>query len=267
MMSKYYQSKSVAQETSLLKRIAEGDKLAFWELWSQYKDSLYNYCLRQMNNNAVDAQEALSISMLKAWDKLPNHAHKITNIKGWLIRLTQNVSIDFYRKRNRTLTSTDNLDFLSCFSPNYSSYFLDSPEKLLMREELKNILYQEIQKLDDSLKIPLIMRFIENKSYSEIANQLQLSQTNIRKRIQKVRRILIEKIKPYLQGCNNLKGWEKLNDNYQELLHLELDELLTTQPQILPIKEPNLEEIFYHLYTSHLETLASPVFIEELAYV
>ena len=57
-------------EQLLLKRISNGDKSAFWQLWDKHTEYLYYKCLKLMNDNIDDAHEALSYSMLRAWEKL-----------------------------------------------------------------------------------------------------------------------------------------------------------------------------------------------------
>jgi RNA polymerase sigma-70 factor (ECF subfamily) len=48
----------------------------FWQLWQQNQTYLYRCCLKWMNGNRIDAEEALSQAMFKAWEKLPDHAEK-----------------------------------------------------------------------------------------------------------------------------------------------------------------------------------------------
>jgi DNA-directed RNA polymerase specialized sigma24 family protein len=70
----------------LLENLSKGDSNAFWELWVPRQDYLYRCCLNWMDKNETDAQDALSRTMLKAWDKLPLHAANIINLKAWLTR-------------------------------------------------------------------------------------------------------------------------------------------------------------------------------------
>lgn len=87
-------------EQSVLKSISQGNHDAFWELWLLHQDYLYHRCLSWMKGNHLEAQDVLSQASLKAYEKLPNHAAKITNIKAWLITFTYNLCIDAYRKKN-----------------------------------------------------------------------------------------------------------------------------------------------------------------------
>src|ERR1700730_3320214 len=85
----------------LLQQLANGDNSAFWELWLRHKDCLFRICLQFMGNSQQDAEDILSDIMLKAFEKLPEYAHGIRNLKPWLARFARNYCIDVHRKRQR----------------------------------------------------------------------------------------------------------------------------------------------------------------------
>lgn len=89
------------EEKLLLERFSSGEMSAFWQLWQQHQDYLYSRCLGWMGNNYYDAEDALSLASLKAWNKLPEYAGKITNLRGWFTRLTHNLCVDIHRERYR----------------------------------------------------------------------------------------------------------------------------------------------------------------------
>ncbi|MGK7956437.1 MAG: RNA polymerase sigma factor [Crocosphaera sp.] len=257
----------MTKDQNLLRRIEKGEINCFWDLWNNHQKYLYHYCLRQMNNNVIDAQEILSISMLKAWEKLPKYAAKITNTRGWLTRLVQNVCIDYYRQNNRTFINSDHLETVSNFEGSYALNPKNSPDKFIMGDELKKVISQEIMNLKQPLKIPLVMRFIFNKSYEEIAKTLNISEVNVRKRIQQARSIIKKSLKSYLMGSNHLESLVNIEEKFDIFSQFQLDDFLKINHQFLPTIESNFEESFYQLHTTHLETLPSPLLMEEIAYV
>jgi RNA polymerase sigma factor (sigma-70 family) len=68
---------------------AEDIGKAFWQHWQQYRDSLYRCCIKWMNGNPTDAEDALSRAMLKAWEKVQKYAGEIANFKAWVTTLTR----------------------------------------------------------------------------------------------------------------------------------------------------------------------------------
>ncbi|GBF82089.1 RNA polymerase sigma factor [Aphanothece sacrum] len=263
----FHVDQETLRQQILLDRIYQGDQSAFWELWNKHKDYLYAYCLRQMKHNTADAQDVLSISLLKAWEKLPKYASHITNIKGWLIRLIHNICIDLYRQKNRKFSTLENGKLIAIIDSNFLGYIFDSPDIIMMREELMIVIHQGIDSLPNNLKLPFILRFIEDKSYEQISQEMNITQPNVRKRIQQARAILKKNLNPYVMGGNYLDCFAKPESNLPSFNDLNRDHFISvTDHSPLIIKE-DLEELFYCLYAAHLEISPSPLRREELTYV
>lgn len=189
-------------EQLLLERISYGDKFAFWQLWNRHKDYLYYQCLKKMGNNIDDAQEALSYSMLRAWEKLPKYALQIKNVRAWLTRLSGNLCIDLHRSNRKTLNVPEEIDFI-CSTDRVGISRVATPEANLLHNELSFVLVELIDKLPNQLKAPFILRFCEQLSYSDISQQLNISEVAIRKRIQSARVLLRRKLSQYFAGSSH----------------------------------------------------------------
>lgn len=87
---------SQAVSSSSQRNCCDEFRAAFWRQWEQYRDELYRCCLKWMNGNRIDAEDALSCAMLKAWEKAQKYVGEIANFKAWLIRLTYNLCIDIH---------------------------------------------------------------------------------------------------------------------------------------------------------------------------
>jgi RNA polymerase sigma factor (sigma-70 family) len=179
-------------EKELLGNIAKGEDQAFWELWPQYRDYIYRVCLRQMRGNAADAEDALSEIMLKALRKLPEHAPKVTNFKGWLARLATNHCIDIHRSRSRRETQEIGPDeFSQSGMPEPAADFY-LPETSPDRTDER----LAIHGLTAALSEAFIARFAKEKSYSEIAQLLNISAACARKRVQRALEIIRRQLPP-----------------------------------------------------------------------
>ncbi|NER28400.1 MAG: sigma-70 family RNA polymerase sigma factor [Symploca sp. SIO1C4] len=250
MASTNIETKNSTEEV-LLKQIHKGNNSAFWSLWNRHQEYLYNLCFKWMNNNSVDAQEALSSAMIRAWEKLPEHAFKLTNTRGWLTRLTYNVCIDIHRKKEYSLSVVENLESITQESS------IDSPEMTIMYNELRIVLYHLIKNLPDNLKNPVILRFIQEKTYREISEMINLSEENVRKRIQQGRLLLKQSILQYLAGSKNFSPLAQLEneDNNFYLGSLQLEQSVNSKNNSSKNKEQDLEILIYRLSATHLETL------------
>ncbi|WP_228056957.1 RNA polymerase sigma factor [Tychonema sp. LEGE 07203] len=176
---------------------------AFWQLWQQNRDYLYRCCLRWMGGNPVDAEEVLSRAMLKALDKLPDYAEKITNLRAWLTRLTHNLCIDIHRERRRKAMQMEDIEEIAATGNSAFISGLDSPQEALLHHELGKYIRRAIDTLPSRLRNPFILRYWHQIAYQDIAQQLALSLNNVYKRIQQAREILQKRLSRYLSGLDD----------------------------------------------------------------
>jgi RNA polymerase sigma factor (sigma-70 family) len=176
---------------------------AFWQLWEQNRDYLYRCCVKWMGGNPTDAEEVLSRAMLKAWDKLPNHAEKITNLRAWLLRLTHNLCIDIQRERRRKAMQIEDIEEVAATGNSAVISGLDSPEEALLHHELGQYIRRAIDSLPSRLRNPFILRYCHQIAYQDIAQKLALSLNNVYKRIQQAREILQKRLSRYLSGLDD----------------------------------------------------------------
>ena len=179
-----------ADEQALLQRLAQGDQLAFWAIWTPYRKDLFAYCLRWMGGNREEAEDALSSACLKAWEHLPAHAQDIVNVKAWLFRLLRNHCIDIRRALKRHEHVRQKMHTLPNTRPAWQSCACDSPEDVVSRQELLQDVRYAIDDLPLGLHATTELRLVRDLSYREIATQLNLSTENARKRAQQARSIL-----------------------------------------------------------------------------
>lgn len=178
-------------EQMFLVALGDGDQSAFWPLWEMHSSSLYRICLREMNSNRADAEDALAQAMMKALNKLPIFARQITNPKAWLIRLTSNHCKDIHRGRGRCQKIAGRLkriDEVFHVSDMYECPTVS--KKGLSRCELEDDPQFTMNHLPGRLREVFMLRFLREMSYKDIATRLVLTQVNVRKRIQQARAIL-----------------------------------------------------------------------------
>lgn len=183
----------------LLDRLAQGDRSAFWLIWERHKSYLHRLCARQMNNNPADTEDALSRAMILAWEKLPIHAAKITNLKAWLARLTRNLCIDIHKERQRWNRFSDGGDdvesvALERFMPGYAQ-----PESGCLDDELLELFHDAAEGLPERLRDAFILRCWEDEPYTDIAGQLRITNANVRKRVQQARVLMGDSMGRYLE--------------------------------------------------------------------
>ena len=178
-----------AADEELMARLGDGDSSALWELWESHRAPLRRLCRRWMGGRAEDADDALSTAMLKTWELLPLQTREVANVRGWLIRLTYNVCMDFHREHQRRARLSLELGEPGppCGEAPAGPH---SPEEVLLRRELGSRVRQAIHGLPAPLREPVLLRFFGEMPHRDIADQLNLSSDNVRKRLQYARDIL-----------------------------------------------------------------------------
>lgn len=184
----------------LLIRLAQGDSAATWTLWQLYQPHLFDLCLQRMGGNHTEAEDVLSQAMMKVWDRLPDYAGKITDLRAWLTRLVHNLCLDIYRERQRRTKTVQSLDEMAVANEAALAQVLESPEEAVLRRELYLYIQHVINDLPLRQRDAAILRFVHAMPYAEIAKHLALSPENLRKCIKEARLILCARLNNYLSG-------------------------------------------------------------------
>lgn len=244
-----------SEEQSLLIQLIEGDRNAFWAIWNRYQDYLFSRCRAWMGGNYFDAEEALSLTALKAWQKLPDHASNITNLKGWLNRLAHNLCIDLHRKRKQQALGIENIEEIQDSIQSiedFTSSDCNNPEVNLLKKEFKIYLRYCIEKLPFRLREPLKLRYYQGLSCIEIGEVLSIKQNTVSKRLQEAKSCLRKLLCEYSSGLSQARIDEG-----------NLQELEQNKSKISTQLDSIVEEISYGVTISCLETLP-PVWFSSL---
>ncbi len=122
---------STSAELLLLKKLSQGDRQVFWQLWSPYEDCLQKKCLIWMNGNVEDAEDAFSQITLKAWEQLFIHADRVTHLQAWLMRFTYNFCMDIHRAKNRQAIALESIEKFAEANINVDLLELSAPDNEL----------------------------------------------------------------------------------------------------------------------------------------
>lgn len=143
----------------------------------------------------MDAEDALSESMLKAWQKIGNNPESVFKFKSWLYKLTYHVCVDMQRKNNRRKNKIVSLDRVD---ESKNLFLIQEDANLSLEEEEKRkIIEGEIQHLPDRIRETFILHYYGDLSYQEIAEKQSISYANVRKRVSDGRSMLTGELTPY----------------------------------------------------------------------
>ena len=168
-------------EILLISRARTGDREAFSALVEQYRDNVYRLAYR-MCGNEYDADEAAQEAFVAAWRALPNFRGD-AKFSTWLYRLTTNAAIDVMRREKRRQTIGDG-EMIEVADES------DSPQETVERTEQQEAVQKALATLSDEYREVLLLRYMEELDYAEIAEVLKLPSGTVKSRINRAKAAL-----------------------------------------------------------------------------
>lgn len=153
--------------------------------------------------DSASAEDAVQKAFTKVHIKLADFKGR-SSVKTWIHRILVNESFMIIRKRGQLKeTSIDGL--LPQFDTNgcrieTSSVTLDTPETILSRKETRTLVDQKIASLPTTYRSVLVLRDIEGLSTAEVADCLDITETNVKVRLHRARAALKSLLDPFFQS-------------------------------------------------------------------
>jgi len=148
-------------------------------------DSVYGYVYSKIR--IEDEAEDITIeTFTKVFAKLKLYNSDF-DFKTWIISIAHNTMIDHIRKSPVLQLSLDDENYNIDVQEE-----LPSPEETLIQKQDSDAFREIIQKLKPEYKRIIELRFLEDKTYKEIAEELDLSMANVKVRLLRARQILQE---------------------------------------------------------------------------
>ena len=186
-------------EKRLIEQVLRGNQEAFGSLVEIYEKQVYNICLR-MCGNPEDAKDLAQEAFVKAWRGLQFYKSEAA-FSTWLYRLTSNVCIDFLRQQKRRPTTSltiqqEDEDDVEFDVPDVQPL----PEEQVLHHEVRQEIAAAMEQLEPEFRMILTLRVIEEQSYDEIAEIMDLKIGTVKSRLARAR-LKLKKI--LLQNGNN----------------------------------------------------------------
>ena len=153
-------------------------------------DSLYRAALR-LTRVPADAEDLVQETYLKAFRAAASFEPG-TNLRAWLFTILHNTARNRARDRARDMVAVDSdaVDQAADFAP--ATGQPETPETLLLRDTLAPELQAAIDALPEAFRQAVWLRDVEEFSYAEIAEMLQIPIGTVMSRISRGRRALYE---------------------------------------------------------------------------
>ena len=165
-----------------------GDQVAFTYLLDKYWNEVYGFML-QRTENETDAEDIAIETFSKAFDKIATYNSEY-QFNTWLIAIAKNVHIDMLRKKKSTLfvEITDEEDQQAY---NIADSSPSAEDELITEQNLSRLL-QFIKELKPHYQEVIQLRYFQELSYQEIAEQLNEPLSNVKIKLLRAKKLLAE---------------------------------------------------------------------------
>lgn len=166
----------------------EGDQDAFAEIVYTFQDAVYNLCYRLLGER-TEAEDAAQEAFLRAYSNMARYDHG-RSFKTWILTIASNHCIDRLRKRR--------MQFLSIDEPLPAGMALSSdepqPEQATVLHERSERIQALLDELTPDYRTAVVLRYWYDYSYAEIADMMETTESAIKSRLFRARKLLAEKI-------------------------------------------------------------------------
>jgi RNA polymerase sigma-70 factor (ECF subfamily) len=184
-------SERAKEDLQLVKlAVKKKDQRAFKKLLARYKDSIY-FMVLKMVHDPSDAEDIMIESFGKAFNKLHSYDTKYA-FSTWLFKIATNNCIDFIRKKKLQTTSLDEPVENDKGDDLYIDFKAESlnPEEKFIKNQRAVSVRGMIEKLDDKYKYLIKLRYYEEYSYEEIADELNIPLGTVKAQLFRAKELL-----------------------------------------------------------------------------
>lgn len=174
----------VISDREVIVRILQGEKELYAIIVRRYNQRLYRVAMSMLNDDS-DVEDAMQVAYIHGYEGLKTFGFR-AGFGTWLTRILINECLLRIRRRSRSISMNDqNMENLMIkkTAPDVSA------DKLL-NGELKAILNGAILSLPQAYRTVFILREVENMSVAETQQCLNISEANVKVRLNRAKAML-----------------------------------------------------------------------------
>jgi len=186
----------VDEDQLLINRALEGERAAFGELALRYQDRLFSSMIG-VTGSAEEAEDVVQDALVRAFLKLDSFQQN-SQFFTWLYRIAFNVALSRHRRRRSRISIDQNREATGVEPVDDG----ETPFEPMLRRERVEMVQRALSQLTDQHRAILILREMDECSYEEIAEILDISIGTVRSRISRAR----GQLKLALETLQNAEG-------------------------------------------------------------
>ena len=201
------------EEAAIVAELKAGSEAAYVWLIGAFQQPVYGLVYRIVNDSA-DAADTTQEVFLKVFRGM-KHFNGESSLKTWIYRIALHEAANrkrwWFRHKARE-TSIEPAESESGIGPGEGAIQAaltdhgDSPFDSVAHHEVQHRVEEELHKLAEPYRTTLILRDLEDMSYEEIAEVLEISLGTVKSRLTRGREALRQRLTPYVREVGNELG-------------------------------------------------------------
>jgi RNA polymerase sigma-70 factor (ECF subfamily) len=181
-------------DVALVRRAREGEYAAFEQLFERHRSLVYRFAY-QMTGRRDDAEDMVQEAFVRAYQNLHRYRDE-AKFTTWLLRIVSNLCTDQARMSHRRTNleqqeAAGALDWMTIGG-------VDDPVENLESDRRKAVLRRALNALPPHHRSVIVLRDIEEREYTDIAQVLGCTMGGAKLRVLRARRALKERMAPLL---------------------------------------------------------------------
>ena len=181
------------RDSLLVQNAVAGDQKAYSELMSLYWSSIEKKLSLKLVSKE-DIEDLTIATFSKAFDKLDSYDDSFA-FSTWLQTIASNTLIDFFRKKDqKTISIDEQKEDKDSNNIDVVDNSLD-PENHLIRKQKNKHITGVVHRLKPHYRELIILRYLDEMSYAEIANKLNMPLGSVKAKLFRARDLLMQILK------------------------------------------------------------------------
>ena len=176
------------QERAWIEQALRGDRAAFGQLIRAYERPVYNLAYRMLGDVA-EAEDAAQETFLRAYTKLATYQPE-RKFVNWLLSIASHHCIDRLRRKGRA----PQLSLDGPLPPQWLTSDVPLPDQVVTKKQQREQVRQSLGALPPTYRAAIVLRYWYNMSYREIAGVMDTTESAIKSRLHRARRMLAQQL-------------------------------------------------------------------------
>ena len=181
-------------DNRLIQQVLKGDRSAFQQLVERYQNYVFSIALKIVRTRE-EAEEVAQDVFLKVFQQLSTFEEK-SRFSTWLYTIAYRTAIDYVRRKRPDVDSLDDDDRYLQLEDKRAP----SPAEAMHRTDLKEQLSQAINRLQPVDAAVVTLFYLNDASVKEIAEITELSVSNVKTKLHRLREALRRLLHHQLQS-------------------------------------------------------------------